>query len=196
MIVVTNNPTSVDFWIKKVQPMLESSLFKKWGATPTTFLPGDASYIFYPRVHRNPLPAPGGFVAELYTGNGNYKEVYWDDKLAGLSWFGLGPKTVHDVQQVADVHLVTFANLKKLYPGALHRADMEIRGHFEEFFQGTPFGFTLLSTEIWLQNVLREYPGSRRDDRLIKADMGEVHAFRLNLQLRYVPAESCENPFL
>jgi hypothetical protein len=188
MIVTLTSPKGINYWINKLQPYLESQLFPKWAGGLAS---GDPSYRFYPRVFRNQDPG-AGYIAELYTGDGNYREVFWDDSLSGLSWFGLGPKLVQDVQQVADVHLVTFANLKTLYPAALHRADEEIRNDFQDVFKTSPFGFIHLSTEIWLQNVLREYPGSRRENRLIGADMGFVHAFRLNLQLRYNPLDGCD----
>lgn len=191
MIISPPTLISTDFWISKLQGWLQGKLFPKWNIAATDAI-ASAKYIFYPRVYRNPDAVPGAFKAEWYVGPDNNKEVYWDDTLAGLTWFGLGPKIVTDVQQVCDIHLVTFADCAKLYNAPGVRCDEKLRADFIEIFQAPILGFTLKSTEIWLQNVLREYPGSRRDNRLIKADMGTVHAFRLNLELRYNPADSCD----
>jgi hypothetical protein len=194
MIVTITNPKGMDFCINQLQSWLQSELFARWEIDPD--VPAESNrYKFLPRVNRNP-DEKNGFIAELYLGNGEYKEVYWDDTLTGFTWFGLGSKILQeDGQQVADIHLVTFANLKKLYPDIDHRADNELRMDFQKVFEAPIFGFTLISTEIWLPNVLREYPGSRRDNRLKAADMGNVHAFRLNLELRFTPSEACSNPY-
>lgn len=194
MIVNPAEAISTDFWIKKLQSWLQSRLFPKWGIDPDDEA-ASAQFIFYPRVYRNPdVTGAGQFVAQTYVGGDNkeYKEVYWDDSLKGVSWFGLGPKIAFDVQQLCQIHLITFADCAKLYNAPGVRCDERLRADYIEIFDAPVLGFSLKSTEIWLQNVLREYPGSRRDDRLIKADMGTVHAFRLNLELRYNPAESCD----
>lgn len=194
MIVAKANPTGPDYWIDRLQRWIEPILFSGWGLDPENE-EESGRFKFFPRVNRNQDKA-AGFIAELYLGNGEYKEVYWDDTLWGCTWFGLGPRISHEVDQVYNVHLVTFANLTKLYPAVQHRADAEIRQVYMDIFRAPILGFTLDSTEIWLQNVLREYPGSRRDDRLRKADMGDVHAFRLNLSLRFDPLQACANPSL
>lgn len=192
MIVSINSPAGADYWISRLNTWLQAELFRTWEIDPN--VPAEAdTFIFYPRVYRN--RTADGFTAELYTAGGNYKEVYYDDTLAGCAWFGLSGKTLHDQgSDLVDIHLVAWGNLKRLYPQTAHRADNEFRLSFENLFRAPLLGFTLVSTEIGLPNVLREYPGSRRDDRLIGADMGEVHAFRLNLRLLFNPAESCPNP--
>lgn len=191
MTIRLTNPTGINKAIDLLQVWLQGQLFALWGIDPLAE-PAGNEYRFYPKVYRNVDPGGKGFIAELYTGENNYEEVFWNDQLKGLTWFGQGPRveTVGQIQTV-DIHLVTFANLKTLYPAITHRADEEIRQAFQRIFEAPIYGFSLVSTEIWLQNVLREYPGSRRDDRLIAADMGDVHAFRLNLKLECNPAELC-----
>lgn len=192
MLTTIQNPRGVDYQVAKLQAWLQGILFPIWGLDPTVSAQ-NSSYVFYPRVHRNPDNA-SGFIAELYLGDGNYKEVYWDDTLFGLSFFGIGQSATHNGNQdMIKVHLVTFANLGKLYANVLHRADNEIRMDFQKVFEAPILGFQLESTEIGLANVLREYPGSRRDDRLAAADMGKIHAFRLNLSLNFNRAEQCDN---
>jgi hypothetical protein len=191
MIVSLDNPRGLDARIKQLQSWLQAILFPLWGLDPED-AEDLARFIFYPRVFRNQDASRGGYIAELYTGDGQYQEVFYNDALYGQSFFGLGSRLeTEGLEQSVDLHLVTFANVKKLYPDLSHRADNEIRSDFQKVFEAPIFGFSLVSTEIWLANVLREYPGSRREDRLIAADMGEVHAFRLNLKLVFNPAQLC-----
>jgi hypothetical protein len=190
MTVTINNPRGMDYFIDKLQAWLQAELFALWAINPADDA-ASAKYIFYPRIHRTQEATTGGYIAEVYKGNGEYEEVYWNDTLTGLSWFGTGQRMTRDVQEEIDIHLVTFANLKKLYPLISHRADNEIRLDFQKVLSSPLFGFRLESTEIGLANVLREYPGSRRDNRLLAADMGDVHAFRLNLKLVFNPSEAC-----
>ncbi len=189
MIINITNPQGIDYLIAKLQTWLQAELFKKWGIDSGDPLES-AKFLFYPRIYRN-RDRDRGSIAELYLGDGEYREVYYDDTLKGLSWFGLGSRYTNDVDTRADIHLVTFADLSALYPAIAHRADNEIRMDFEEVFASPIFGFTLDSTEIGLSNVLREYPGSLREDRLIAADMGKIHAFRLNLKLAFSSLETC-----
>lgn len=195
MIISINTPRGIDNAIQKLQGYLQSSLFAIWGIDPLDPV-ASADYIFYPLVYRN-QDENNGYIAELYTGDGNYKEVFFDDQVKkGFSWFGMSPRISADVNPAVDIHLVTFARLDELYPSIIHRADNEIREDFIKVFEAPLFGFKLLSTEIWLQNVLKEYPGSRRDNRLRAADMGKNHAFRLNLRLEFTPGPECSNPTL
>lgn len=189
MVVTIDNPKGLDFMISRLQLWLQNAIFPQWGLD-AEIEDQNAQYMFYPRIYRNQVQGHG-YIAELYTGNKEYREVYWNDNLTGLSWFGTGARDKWEGgEQVADVHLVTFANIQKLY-GDSHRFDNEIRMAFQRLFQTPIFGFTLVSTETGLQNVLREYPGSRRDDRLAAVDMGFIHAFRLNLQLKFNPETAC-----
>lgn len=183
MLVKINNPVGPSLAIDKLQEELESTLFAKWGLDL-----GDPSFVFYPLIYKNQAPAPAsGFIAELYTGDGNYEEVYLNDAIKGHAFFGLGSRTTVGAENMVDVHLVCFANLEALYPAIDHRADVEIRRDFEKALEGFIYGFKLQSIETGLANVLKEYNGSRRDDRLLQADLGSFHAFRLNLVLTYDP---------
>lgn len=184
IIKLENNP--LDRQIALLQEELQAFLFGRWGIDPEDPV-ASKEFIFYPRAFRNPAPAPeAGFIAEIWTGK-KYQEVYFDKALKGLAFFGSGPKTSpKDDGEEIEIHLVAFADFKKIY-NVDHRADYELRRDFQKVFEAPIHGFTWLSTETWLQNVLKEYPGSRRDNRLGAADMGTVHAFRLNLRLKYDP---------
>jgi hypothetical protein len=78
--------------------------------------------------------------------------------------------------------------VEKLKPSVGHRADEEVRNEIQKLFGNSLHGFSYESMELWLENVLREYPGSRRDNRLNAVDMQPVHCFRINLTLLYKPS--------
>jgi predicted RNase H-like HicB family nuclease len=184
MLVLIQNPTGPDEQIALLQVAIIEQAFPLWGLDQD-----DPGFVVYPACSKNPDPAAGaGYIAELYQGGGEYREVFWDDSLKGIIFFGYGPKTTRqNGKEWIDVHLVCFADTKVLYPALEHRAAYEVRRDLAQMLRAPLYGFQLDSLETGLPNVLKEYPGSRRDKRLIAADMGNVHAFRLNLSLEYYP---------
>ena len=82
-------------------------------------------------------------------------------------------------------------NLQKLRPEITHRADEEIRQDVLQAVGKSSFGMTFKSVDLWIENVLKEYPGSRRDERLKAVDMHPVHCFRYNYTLLYNPNKIC-----
>ena len=177
MLIVKDKPVGIDAAIQPLQKYLHAQLVKVWGLTD------DSVYQCYGRIYRNKKDTQ--YIAEAYAGNNEYKEVYWNDELSAISWFGLSGKTTFDKQNKTDVHLIFFVDLKKLKPTITHRADEEIRNDIQKLFGYSLFGFSYESVELWIDNVLREYPGSRRDDRLKAVDMHPVHCFRINLTCLY-----------
>lgn len=179
MLITKTKPVGIDVAIQNLQTFLHKQLVSKWGLTGDI----DTGYECYGRVYRNKKDA--GYVAEVYVGNNEYKEVYWNDTLKAISWFGLSDKTDFDKQNISKVHLVFFVDLAKLKPAIAHRADEEIRNEIQKLFGYSLFGFSWESIELGIDNVLREYPGSRRDERLKAVDMHPVHCFRINLKCIY-----------
>jgi hypothetical protein len=177
MLNVITNPSGIDVSIKKLQTHLFERLLVKWNIL-------SVDYDSYGRVYRNKKNAQ--YIAEVFTGQKNdYKDVYWDDKRAAISWFGISGQTTFDKLNKTSVHLVFFVNLKKLKPTAPNRADEEVRNDVQKLIGNSLYGFSYEGCELWIDNVLREYPGSRRDERLIAVDMHPVHCFRLNLSIMY-----------
>ncbi len=179
MLVTKTTAVAEDVPIQKLQSLIHKSLVTKWGLTGND----DPAYECYGKAYRN--KTDDGYIAEVYTGGNEYKEVYWNDELSAISWFGLSGPIRHDTIEQVGVHLVFFVNLAKLKPSITHRADAEVRKDIMDIIGAGRFGFTYESTELWIENVLREYPGSRREDRLKAVDMHPIHCFRLNLQLLF-----------
>lgn len=184
MLVSIDNPTGMDAHVYNVQKHIYSRLKTAWGIV------NDTDYECYGRVYRN--KKDNQFVAELYAGKGEYKDVYWDDRKAAISWFGTGSNISFDVQNTVPFHLVFFVNLSKLKPNVLHRADEQVRNDVQKLFGKSLYGFSYQNMELWLDNVLKEYPGTRRDKSLLAVDMQPVHCFRLNLTLMYSINKNCK----
>lgn len=182
MLLIKTNPVGIDFYIQKLQTYLHTRLLAKWGIDTAT-------YQCYGRAYRN--KKDNGYIAEVFTGGTEYKEVYWDDTMNAISFFGLSNNIKQPVGSSADVHLVFFVNILKLKPAIVHRADEEVRQDVQMLFDSSVQGFNFISTDLWLENVLKEYAGSYRDERLKAVDMHPVHCFRLNFKLLYNPNKIC-----
>ena len=182
MLTVINIPKGVDVSIRKMQEKLHSSLMATWGLDPLV----DAENILYesyPRCYRN--KKDHGYIAEVYTAENEYKEVFWNDSLHALSFFGIGSLTSHKIGDSVDVHLVFFVNIAALKPLLTNRADEEIRLDVLNVIGKGWASFNLVSVETGIDNVLKEYSGSIRDKGLARVDMHPIHCFRINLKLNY-----------
>lgn len=178
MLIQKTNPVGVDLVIQKLQKTIHDSLIDKWGISVS------ADYEAYARASRN--KTDDGYIAEVLTTGNAYKEVYWNEALTAISFFGSSTRSTQELGNLnTDVHLVFFVNLGKAKPSITHRADEEVRKDVINACEFGSFGFLLESVETGLENILREYPGSRRDDRLKAVDMQPVHCFRLNFSLSY-----------
>lgn len=181
MLITKTNPAGVDVPIQKVQEFLHTRLKTLWEIDET----GGTMYKAYGRCYRN-KSTDYGYIAENYEGGNEYKEVYWDDSLTAISFFGTGNTIKHDkVKEAVDVHLVFFVNLQKVKPTITHRADEEIHRDVLTLIGESMHGMDYTGLDTWIETVLREYPGSRRDNRLAHVDMHPIHCFRLNFSLKY-----------
>lgn len=189
MLIVKTNPKGIDWYIQKLQTALHTRLIAAWELEDTN------QYKCYGRCYRN--KTDNGYIAENYEGGDKYKEVYWDSSLTAISFFGITREMKYSTGFESDVHLVFFADLSKLAlkdkdaDVITHRADEELRTMVIDFIGKHSYGFSITGVELWLENVLREYPGSRRDERLIAVDMHPIHCFRINLKLLYNPNKNC-----
>ena len=175
MNVTKTNPVGIDIPLQKLQTLLHGKLITAWDLSGTPM-----DYQCYGRCYRN--KTDNGYVAEYFTGIENkYQEVYFDSQYKAISFFGIGQEMTEDKGFLkGDVHLVFFVDLAKLKPAIDHRADEEVRKDVIAAIGGNNYGFNFTGIELSLENVLQEYPGSRRDDRLKYIDMHPIHCFRIN----------------
>jgi hypothetical protein len=178
MLITKTDPRGMDIPIQRLQTALHTKLLTAWDLDTD-------QYMCYGRAYRNKNANGSGYVAQVYDGANEYSTVYWDDSKAAVSFFGEDGKTVHDKGEIKKIHLVFFVNLATLKPSITHRADEEVRLDVLNIAGGHSFGFEYEGMDLWIPNVLREYPGSITDERLTKVDFHPVHCFRLNFTLRY-----------
>lgn len=182
MLNVKTNPVGIDILIQAYQTALHERLIAAWGLA-------DDQYECYGRCYRN--KNDNGYVAEVFKAGIDYQEVYWNDRVSAVSFFGISNEE-HGIGENTRIHLVFFVDIKKLKPTINHRADEEVRRDVQLFAAEGFRGFQYKSTELWLENVLREYPGNFRNygsgdinGKLKFLDMHPTHCFRINLEINY-----------
>jgi hypothetical protein len=188
-LITIPSPVGMDLYIQALQTKLHDELVVKWALLDTT------KYHAYGRCYRNKKDA--GYVAEVFKDNKEYDDVYWNDKVFAVSFFGISGPIKRSVKSEVQIHFVMFANLSELSlrntngETITHRGDEELRQQVTGIIGRFSNGFRLDSTEFGIENVLREYPGSYRDKGLKNVDMHPVHCFRLNLNLIYDHNKIC-----
>lgn len=179
MLVTKTNPTGIDNAIQKLQAYLYGRLITSWNLTSD-----ESKYECYGRCYKN--KKDNGYIAELFTGGNEYREAYWNDNLSVLSFFSVSDKVEAELgSNKTSVSIILFVNLVKLKPTITHRADEEVRQDVIRSIGANLYGFHYQGYETGIENVLREYPGSRRDEGLKVVDFQPVHSFRINLSLIY-----------
>jgi hypothetical protein len=178
MLIQKTGAVGMDVKIQQFQAKVYKALCNKWGLAENNEV-----FNAYERCYQNQIK--DGYIAEVFTGVNEYKEVFFDDDLTAISFFGLSGNVKHELNEAAIIHLVFFVNLKKLKPSITHRADEEVRVDVMNACGTDFFGFEYLGMDLRVENVLKEYPGSRREVGLKYVDMHPKHCFRLNFSLSY-----------
>lgn len=176
MLNVINNPVGIDVSIRQMQEYIHRMLLDKWGADIME------KYQSYPRCYRNIKGET--YIAEVFVKNKEYKEVYWNDTLNAISFFGIGETFDHRKPDQVSCHLIYFVNLAKIKPEILHRADEETRLDIVKIIADGWFGFKFESCVLLLPNVLKEYAGTF-NNLLGTVDIHPLHCFRLNFTVTY-----------
>jgi hypothetical protein len=179
VIVVKNNPIGMDYYIQQAQSRLYDELCRVWGTT---------DYNCYGRVDRI-KDTNGAYSAYVTGADGKLTDAYWDASKKAVSFFGVSGPIQHmggKANHRADIHLVFFVNLKSLKPGITHRADEEVRLDVLNALGEKSYGLEYKSTELWIENALKEYGGSKA--RYLQFfDIADTHIFRLNYTLLFDP---------
>lgn len=179
MLTAIDNPKGINLPVSKLQGFLYSSLLKKWALT-------EDDYNCYPLAYKN--RTSNGYAAEVFHGNGtkDYDDAYLDDRVAVSSFFVQGDKVEYKAGYgTTTVALIFFVDLEKVKKDYQHRADDEVREDVLRVLGYVNYGFALQSIETGIDNVLKEFSGTRKDKALKFADMQPVHCFRVNFNLIY-----------
>jgi len=169
--------TGIDIPIQQLQDWLYPKLLTKWGLN-------DSNFNMYGRAYRN--QTEDGYTPEVYIGNNEYKEVYFDDTLSASAFFGLGEDTqiANGTSVTAPVYLIFMVDLSKIKYGNT-RNDEEARVDVEQLVMKAGFGFTLTDVILGIDNVFSEYAGWRKSDGIKYRDQQPLHCFRLNFKCLY-----------
>lgn len=183
MIETKTAPNGIDISIQKLNNDLYTRLTKVW--------PAGIVWNCYGRIYKNREGqdyTAERFMPEASDGK-DYADVYWDDSVDVVSFFGTSSKIVTQTRQMVDCHLIVFCNLASLKPDiVLSRADEEVRIDFIRVIGKCLYGFHFNSIETGITNVLREYKAGIV--KLNQVDTQPVHAFRINFSLAYNPFQS------
>lgn len=176
MLIRKTNPKGLDKIIDKIQVKLDSSL--NLGTWENNH-----------RAYKNPKPdGLRGFIAEVYTEKGEYRECYYDDNFDAVSFFLADENmTILESQMISqDFALIFHVDLNSIYPTILHRADEELKLSVLNVLKSFGKLFTVNSIETGLRNVYREF----ENENFKYDDMSNLFCIRFNLNANYV-ADCC-----
>jgi len=176
MNIVKATTVGIDKPIQNFQTYLYGKLTDTWTLS-------DSNSLFTGRCYKNQVEE--GVIAEIYLGSNEYKEVFLDDTKKAQMFF-----VVDDERNFSDttiigtnVSIIFIVNAEKIYPDG--RYDEEIRNDVLKLLDTDLLGFTFTSLETGIDNVFREFSGSRINVGMKYRDMHPFHCFRLNFNLTY-----------
>lgn len=166
------NPVGEDFTIDRLQKYLWSKLLlSNWES--------------YPRAYKNPKHQQRGFVAEIYTGAGEYAtDAYFNDNFDTVSFFLTEERAEYvpgDLNKVRTSWIIQL-KLSPSYPTVLHRADAELKNDVMKALKDFPGKvISNFETVTGIPNVYRGFDF----DSLRFDDMSDVHVLRVDFDLRF-----------
>ncbi len=179
MLVIKESVIGIDIPIQKYQTVLYNKLKTVWGFT-------DATFNGYGRAYRNQDKESGAYTPEIYKGNNEYSDAYFDDTLSGSFFWGMGEniKFAKEGDNTADVFVIFMVNLDKIKPGTT-RNDEEVRNDVERIAIERIYGFYLTGVITGIDQVFKEYSGYKAVKGIKFRDMQPWHCFRLNFQINF-----------
>lgn len=186
MLYIRSTYNGIDIPIQQLQSYIYPKLKDMWSINE------DVSFDCYGRSYKN-QSEDNGYIPEVYTGNGEYKEVFFDDTLSALSFFTVG----NDISfsrggASANVGLIFMVNVSKLYPSITDSIPDEIiRSNVQRLFLQENYNFKMTDFITGIDNVFKEYSGWRKSDGIKFRDMFPFHCFRIDFLLTY-PINACQ----
>lgn len=178
MNVTKPTVTGIDIPIQKYQGVLYNAIKTAWTVNDQTFN-------MYGRAYRNQDKENNSYTPEIYNANNEYSDAYFDDKLSGSAFWGMGETTKVTGGDVnANVFLIFMVNLDKVKPGTT-RNDEEVRNDIERIVLTPNYGFELTGIITGIDQVFKEFSGYKTVKGIKFRDMQPWHCFRLNFQINY-----------
>lgn len=172
----------VDGAIQRLQTYLYEKLYVKWGASGLTA----DKFEMFGRVYRNSVK--DGFAPQAFTGDkiDYMQDMYLDDRLSVLMWFGLNdPINVDGLWATYNVSLYCFCLLPELYPSITgQRVDEMVRQDVVQLINnGNRYGFTVTRIEHDIDNVLKKYSGKIKRDAIVDNNHQPNMSFRVDMSV-------------
>lgn len=177
-LVLKTAPVDIDIVINAHQNYL-------FGKVLTDDMVNSTDWESYPRVYQNPWKK--GKTPELYLGNGEYREVFYDDRYKMTSFYIVSNNRpiVNGIVET-EVSLIVQADIEKLFTSVSHRADEELNNLFgvasEDYFSADQFRLDGIVTGV--ENVYREFI----TDDVKLDDMSNQYVVRFDYTVRYEPS--------
>tara|TARA_R110002124_G_scaffold283449_2_gene459505 strand:- start:25386 stop:25901 length:516 start_codon:yes stop_codon:yes gene_type:complete len=164
------SPVGIDSNIDKLQDYLYNKL--AW-----------SNYESYHRAYKN--QKDNTLIPEVYTSNGNYEEVYFNDNYSATSFFLVDDnRSVEDISLTTNVSIIFQVKLDKLFPSVSHRADEEVVNQITKLINLNSKGFDLTGITQGIDNV---YSGLNLD-LPTNTDMSNFFVVKFDMNLQY---ENC-----
>lgn len=162
------NPINEDRVISIIQEHLYNNLLSV----------GFTNYESYERIYVN------NGSPEVYLKNGQYKEVFYNDRFYLTSFFMIGNNKVYnELNDInTEISIVFQANLTKLYPTVLHRADAELHRDIELALDAIPVRFKIKEIITGIDNV---YSGLTFKNKQYLNDVSSSHLCKFVLDVDY-----------
>lgn len=175
MLYQRENPKGIDFAIHDLQRELFIELIKKFDWR---------NYDSYDRVYKNSKGKD--VIPEAYVGNGDYKEVLYNDKVAITSFFLVEDKRTYDYEKflfTQNVSIIFQSDLEKLFPQVKHQPDEEmvdeIRRAIKKRYWENRLTEIITGVDKVYESLKLSY--SKKDF----ADMGNYGIARFNFKMYY-----------
>jgi hypothetical protein len=137
-IIRKTNPVGIDKPIDRLQNYLYNSL--AW-----------ANYESYHRAYTN--EKNGIKIPEIYTSNGEYKNVFYNDNFDATSFFIIDENRDTETVNRVDLSLIYQVDLTKIKPAITHRADEEVLNEISFYLKRNSYGFDLTNVKTGISNV-------------------------------------------
>jgi hypothetical protein len=176
--VLKPSVTGIDIPIQKYQTFLYNGLRAKWNI--------ETMFNMYGRAYRN--QTQDGYTPEIYKGNDEYSDSYFDDTLHGSAFWGVGEQTKVSLEGdiTAQVFVIFMVNLNFIKPSfSGQRNDEEVRVDVATLAVERFSGFFLTGIITGIDQVFKEYSGYKAVKGIKFRDMQPWHCFRLNFQVNY-----------
>jgi len=158
------NPLGIDVIIDKMQVYFDKKLL-------LTFPDWENNH----RAYKNPLK--NGLIPEVYTANGEYREVFFNDNFVMTSFFLVGDeRSYRDGLSTVKISLIVQTNLSLALQDISHRADEELISTFSDVIKQSIWAKNFANTITGIDNVYSEFDKSK----IKYDDMSNFHVVRFD----------------